>query len=86
MCCNAVSETCYVSATILSLLGYYDVAWNSIGKTASAKMDQLQERAAKLALPQAAQSIKNLEWLPLTKRRDMHTTFMTFKCLKFHLI
>ena len=69
------------TATFLPLLDYCNVAWNSIGKTASAKLDQLQEKVAKLVLPQAAQPIRNLKWLPLTKRRDMHIALMTFKCL-----
>ena len=74
---------CHLIA-IAWLLDYYDVAWNSIGKTASAKLDQLQERAAKLVVPQAAQPIRNLKWIPLTKRRDMHTTSLLSACWETH--
>ena len=69
------------TATILPLLDYCDIAWSSIGKTACARLDKLQERASKLILPQSREPLKHLRWLPLAKRRDMHTTTMTFRCM-----
>ena len=69
------------TATILPLLDYCDTAWSSIGKTACARLDKLQERASKLILPQSREPLKHLKWLPLAKRRDMHTTTMTFRCM-----
>ena len=69
------------TATILPLLDYCDIAWSSIGKTACARLDKLQERASKLILPQSREPLKHLKWLPLAKRRDMHTTTMTFRCM-----
>ena len=69
------------TATILPLLDYCDIAWSSIGKTACARLDKLQERAFKLILPQSREPLKHLKWLPLAKRRDMHTTTMTFRCM-----
>ena len=69
------------TATILPLLDYCDIAWSSIGKTACARLDKLQERVSKLILPQSREPLKHLKWLPLAKRRDMHTTTMTFRCM-----
>ena len=69
------------TATILPLLDYCDIAWSSIGKTACARLDKLQERASKLILPQSREPLKHLKWLPLAKRRDMHTTTMTLRCM-----
>ena len=62
------------TATILPLLACCDISWSSIGKTACARLDKLQERASKLILPQSREQLKHLKWLPLAKRRDMHTT------------
>ena len=69
------------TATILPLLDYCDIAWSSIGKTACARLYKLQERASKLILPRSREPLKHLKWLPLAKRRDMHTTTMTFRCM-----
>ena len=69
------------TATILPLLDYCDIAWSSIGKTACARLDKLQERASKLILSQSREPLKHLKWLALAKRRDMHTTTMTFRCM-----
>ena len=49
------------TATILPLLDYCDIAWSSIGKTACARLDKLQERASKLILPQSREPLKHLK-------------------------
>ena len=69
------------TATILPLPDYCDIAWSSIGKTTCARLDKLHERASKLILPQSMEPLKHLKWLPLAKRRDIHTTTMTFRCM-----
>ena len=47
------------------------------------KLDRAQRRAAKIALKtRDSDAEKNLKWLPLSMRRDMHTVNWTFKCLK----
>ena len=69
------------TATILPLLDYCDITWSSTGKTACARLDKLQERTSKLILPQSREPLKHLKWLPLAKRRDMHSTTMTFRCM-----
>ena len=43
----------------------------------------MQRRAAKIVLKtKDSDAEKNLKWLPLSMRRDMHTINLTFKCLK----
>ena len=47
------------------------------------KLDGAQRRAAKIVLKtRDSDAEKNLKWLPLSMRRDMHTVNWTFKCLK----
>ena len=62
---------------------YCDVAWSSIGKIERDKLDRAQRRAAKIVLKtKDSDPKKNLKWLPLSMRRDIHTINLTFKCLK----
>ena len=47
------------------------------------RLDHAQRRAAKIVLKtKDSDTEKNLKWLPLSMRRDMHTINLTFKCLK----
>ena len=47
------------------------------------RLDRAQRRAAKIVLKtKDSDAEKNLKWLPLSMRRDMHTINLTFKCLK----
>ena len=47
------------------------------------KLDRAQRRAAKIvSKTKDSDAEKNLKWLPLSMRRDMHTINLTFKCLK----
>ena len=60
-----------------------EVAWSSIGKIELDKLDRAQRRAAKIVLKtKDLHAERNLKWLPLSMRRDMHTINLTFKCLK----
>ena len=64
-------------------MDYCDVAWSSIGKIERDKLDRAQRRAARIVLKtKDSDAEKNLKWLPLSMRRDMHTINLTFKCLK----
>ena len=64
-------------------MDYCDVAWSSIGKIERGKLDRAQRWAAKIVLKtKDSDAEKNLKWLPLSMRRDMHTMNLTFKCLK----
>ena len=68
---------------VLPVMDYCDVAWSSIGKIERDKLDRAQRRAAKIVLKtKDSDAEKNLKWLPLSMRRDMHTINLTFKCLK----
>ena len=68
---------------VLPVMDYCDVAWSSIGKIERDKLDRAQRRAAKIVLKtKDSDTEKNLRWLPLSMRRDMHTIDLTFKCLK----
>ena len=66
------------------VMDYCDVAWSSIGKIERDKLDRAQRRVARIVLKTKVSSDteKNLKWLPLSMRRDMHTINLTFKCLK----
>ena len=47
------------------------------------KLDRAQRKAEKIVLKtKDSDPEKNLKWLPLAMRRDMHTINLTFKCLK----
>ena len=47
------------------------------------KLDRAQRRAAKIVLKNRdSDAEKNLKWLPLSMRPDMHTINWTFKCSK----
>ena len=60
-----------------------EVAWSSIGKIERDKLDRAQRRAAKIVLKtKDLHAERNLKWLPLSMRRDMHTINLTFKFLK----
>ena len=64
-------------------MDYCDVAWSSIGKIERDKLDRALRTAAKIVLKTTdSDAEKNLKWLPLSMRRDMHTINLTFKCLK----
>ena len=68
---------------VLPVMDYCDVAWSSIGKIERDKLDRAQRRTAKIVLKNKdLDAEKNLKWLPLSMRRDMHTINLTFKCLK----
>ena len=68
---------------VLPVMDYCDVAWSSIGKIKRDKLDRAQRRAARIVLKtKDSADEKNLKWLPLFMRRDMHTNNLTFKCLK----
>ena len=64
-------------------MDYGNVAWSGIGKIERDKLDRAQRRAARIVLKtKDSDAEKNLKWLPLSMRRDMHTINLTFKCLK----
>ena len=64
-------------------MDYCDVAWSSIGKIERDKLDRALRTAAKIVLKTTdSDAEKNLKWLPLSMRRDMHTINLTFNCLK----
>ena len=69
---------------VLPVMDYYDVAWSSLGKYIERdKLDRAQRRAEKIVLKNKdSDPEKNLKWLPLAMRRDMHTINLTFKCLR----
>ena len=68
---------------VLPVMDYCDVAWSSIGKIERDKLDRAQRRVARIVLKtKDSDAEKNLKWLPLSMRRDMHTINLTFKCLK----
>ena len=68
---------------VLPVTDYCDVAWSSIGKIERDKLDRAQRRATRIVLKtKDSDAEKNLKWLPLFMRRDMHTINLTFKCLK----
>ena len=71
-------------STILPILDYCDVAWNSIGQNECKKLEQLQKRAANIVLLSSAADMEDLKWLSLIGRRRMHTNCLTFKCLKMY--
>ena len=68
---------------VLPVMDYCDVAWRSIGKIERDKLDRAQRRVARIVLKtKDSDTEKNLKWLPLSMRRDMHTINLTFKGLK----
>ena len=68
---------------VLPFVDYCNVAWSSIGKIERDRLDRAQKRAAKIVLEtKDSDAEKNLKWLPLSMRHDMHTINLTFKCLK----
>ena len=68
---------------VLPVMDCCEVAWSSIGKIELDKLDRAQRRAAKIVLKtKDLHAERNLKWLPLSMRRDMHTINLTFKCLK----
>ena len=68
---------------VLLVMDCCDVAWSSIGKIERDKLDWAQRRAAKIVLKTKDSDVeKNLKWLPLSMRHEMHTINLTFKCLK----
>ena len=68
---------------VFPVIDYCDVAWSSIGKIERDRLDRAHRRAAKIVLKtKDSDAEKNLEWLPLSIRRDMQTINLTFKCLK----
>ena len=68
---------------VLPVMDHCDVAWSSIGKIERDKLDRAQRRAARIVLKtKDSDAEKNLKWLPLSMRQDMHAINLTFKCLK----
>ena len=64
-------------------MDYCDVAWSSIWKIERDKLDRARRRAAKIvSKTNDSDAEKNLKWLPLSIRREVHTINLTFKCLK----
>ena len=71
------------AASKVPVMDYCDVAWSSIGKIEHDNLDGAQRRAAKIVLKtKDSDPERNLKWLPLSMRSDMHTINLTFKCLK----
>ena len=68
---------------VFPVMDHCDVAWSSIGEKERDRLDRAQRRAAKIVLKtKDSDAERNLKWLPLSMRRDMHTISLTFKCLK----
>ena len=65
-------------------MDYRDVAsGSSIEKIERNRLDRAQRRVAKIVLKSKdSDAEKNLKWLPLSMRRDMHAINLTFECLK----
>ena len=60
------------------VMDYCDVAWNSFGKIERDSLDRAQRRSAKIVLKtKDSDAEKNLKWLLLSMRRDMHTINLT---------
>jgi len=72
----------YVKSMILPLLDYSDIVWgDKKNKTLMAKVQLLQNKAAKLILdkakhPLATEAINELDWLVLSERRQQHCLFL----------
>ena len=64
-------------------MDYCDVELSSIGKIERDRLDCVLRRVAEIVLKtKDSHAEKNLKWLPLSMRRDMHTINLTFECLK----
>ena len=76
------SRELYVKSTILPLLDYCDIVWgDKHNKTLTARVQLLQNKAAKLILDKAKHSsateaISKLDWLVLSERRRQHRLFL----------
>ena len=77
----------YVKSMILPLLDYSDIVWgDKHNKTLMAKVQLLQNKAAKLILNKAKHSsateaINELDWLVLSERQRQHRLSFVFKCM-----
>ena len=77
----------YVKSTILPVLDYSDIVWgDKHNKTTMAKVQLLQNKAAKLILNKAkhfssTEAINQLDWLVLSERRWQHRHIIVFKCM-----
>ena len=74
----------YVKSMILPLLDYSDIVWgDKHNKTLMAKVQLLQNKAAKLILNKAkhSEAINELDWLVLSERRRQHRLSFVFKCM-----
>ena len=59
---------------VLPVMDYCDITRSSIGKIERNRLDRAQRRVAKIVLKtKDSHPEKNLKWLPLSMRRDMHT-------------
>ena len=74
----------YVKSMILPLLDYSDIVWwDKHNKTLMAKVQLLQNKAAKLILDKAKHSsameaISELDWLVLSERQRQHRLFFLY--------
>lgn len=72
----------FVKSMILPLLDYSDIVWgDKQNKTLMAKVQLLQNKAAKLILDKAkhplpTEAINVLDWLVLSERRQQHRLFL----------
>ena len=65
---------------VFPVMDHCDVAWSSIGEKERDRLDRAQRRAAKIVLKtKDSDAEKNVKWLPLSMRRDMHTMGRLFK-------
>ncbi len=74
------------NAIVLPLFDYYNTIYGTTDHLALSTLQQLQNRGSKtiLRVPKDTPTqivLKDLKWLPLTKRIAYHTHILMFKCL-----
>ena len=81
------TATLVYNATIAPLFDYCDVIWDCCSASAASKLQRLQNRAARVILESdntmPSEIARNeLNWIPLTVRRQFHKAILMFKCLR----
>ena len=74
------------NALVLPLFDYADVVWKTCNKTDLVRLERLQKRGARIILQSGIRErstvdlFKELNWLPLSVRLDLHTCILMYKC------
>ena len=79
------TATLVYNATIAPLFDYCDVIWDCYNVSVASKLQRLQNRAARVILKSdntmPSEIARNdLNWIPLTARRQFHKAILIFKC------